>query len=180
MKIYSNKETWSSKRKRFWAELKNGFRLKNVFGLKKKGNTWAKEKKKGRRWKRKKGGAEPEKKKAEKRWNRKKKKKWGAEGLKQKRERCWNWKAEVLKLKDRGWTGRTETRYIFSIYFPLNLFRKMMVNSFMLNLIFSMNYIFFILGKRCNLIPNYACFSMVIWINSLHVCLIYFELVVSN
>ena len=41
----------------------------------------------------------------------------------------------ALKLKEReGWN-----REFFNIYFPSNLLRKIMVNSFMLNLIFSMN-----------------------------------------
>ena len=65
-------------------------------------------------------------KKKERHWmkGKKKKKKKGPEGLKQKREKAENWKEEVLKLKGRGWTGRTEMRYIFSIYFPSTLLRK--------------------------------------------------------
>ena len=40
-----------------------------------------------------------------------------------------------LMLKEReGWN-----REFFSIYFPSNLLRKIMVKSFMLDLIFSMN-----------------------------------------
>ena len=50
------------------------------------------------------------------------------EALKEKRKKRWNRKKIGLKLKGIGWTGRTETRYIFSIYFPSNLLRKMMVN----------------------------------------------------
>ena len=40
-----------------------------------------------------------------------------------------------LKLKEReGWN-----REFFSIYFPSNFLKKIMVNSFMLDIIFSMN-----------------------------------------
>ena len=119
MKIYSNKrEGGTHKRTMFWAELKkvlgwrnvlgwteNGFGLKreffwaekNVFGLKKKGNTWTEKKRKAgrketkeRRLKEGKGGAkllqkgalktEPEKK-------RKRKKGWTKK--RRRKGRCW-------------------------------------------------------------------------------------------
>ena len=145
MKIYSDKEMWSSKREMFWAELKKVlgwrakcFRLKKMFLGWKKGNTWTEGRKKEALNQKRKGRKKKEEKK--RRWTRKEKeeKKTRLRAEIEQRE-GWNWKVEVLKLKDRGWTGRTETRYIFSIYFPLNLLRKMMVNSFMLDLIFNMN-----------------------------------------
>ena len=104
MKIYSNKETWSSKREMFWVELKKvlGWKRelfwpeKNVFGLKKGQHV---------NWRKKERGAEPEKKRKKKRGaelEKRRKKKRGTEGLKQNRERaeterqrCWNWKTEV-------------------------------------------------------------------------------------
>ena len=145
MKIYLNKRDmkqlekilglgWTELKEDFFWALEVGMKSWKCFGLK----SWT-------RWgwigqhvfagKKKKRAAEL---KEEKRWNKRKRKgrRWRAET--EERE-GWNWKAEVLKLKDRGWTGRIETRYIFSIYFPSNLLRKTMVNSFMLNLIFSMN-----------------------------------------
>ena len=55
------------------------------------------------------------------------------EALKQKQKK--KKKGAALKLNEReGWN-----REFFSIYFPSNLLRKIMVNSFMLDLIFSMN-----------------------------------------
>ena len=47
-------------------------------------------------------------------------------------------KKKRLKQK-KGAEQRGLNREFFSIYFPSNLLRKIMVNSFMLNLIFSMN-----------------------------------------
>ena len=61
----------------------------------------------------------------------KQKKKKKKKGLKQKKKK----KGAALKLNEReGWN-----REFFSIYFPSILLRKIMVNSFILDLIFSMN-----------------------------------------
>ena len=96
MKIYSNKETWSSKRKRFWAE------LKKVLGWTEKW-FWVEKKRATRELKkRKRGGAERERKEA---LNQKRKKQKNAETGKKKKVRCWRAeteKREVLKLKGRG------------------------------------------------------------------------------
>ena len=93
----------------------------------------------------------------------------GAEIEKGRKVRHWSWKNE---------RARTENFSAF-IFFPI-FSEKIMVNSFVLDLIFSMNQTFFILGKRCNLVSNYACFSMLIGTNSLHVCLICSKLIASN
>ena len=110
------KETEAATEKRFG--------LKKGQHVKRKDSWGAKAKKKGRKKKNKKRGAELKQK--GRCWTETKRRR-----LKQKKRRKeiekregWNWKAEVLKLKDRGWTGRTETRYIFSIYFPSNILRK--------------------------------------------------------
>ena len=105
--------------KNVWAE-KNVFGLKrelfwaekNVFWAEKKGTRELKRKERQKDKETKGGSAETEK------------------GRNRKRKRT-----AALKLKEReGWN-----REFFSIYFPSNLLRKIMVNSFMLDLIFSMN-----------------------------------------
>ena len=92
---------------------------KKYFGLKNKGQHTKRKEKEG--WSRT---------AAWKTGNRKEKEVCSTEKKKKKKKR--------LKQK-KGAEQRGLNREFFSIYFPSNLLRKIMVNSFMLNLIFSMN-----------------------------------------